>query len=210
MLKWHLILTIHTKTGGSQCTSHRRVTIFIFLHGPPVTLSGRADVARYTTERAEAPLKREDADVCAAVRAVEQVAAQTGAAVRLLRLLLDDGRGTARFGTAGTHAVTAAVNAARCRQEGGAALDGGHGADDALLRRVKVTHTLITGVLSALIRVILLQLLTELLQQLLHTGQLGLKVGNLRGASYYCADEEEKQKAQLVMEESAEHHIRDK
>lgn len=166
-----------------------------------MTLSGRADVACYPAERVEAPLKREGADVRAAVRAVEQVAAQTGAAVRLLRLLLDDGRGTARFGAAGAHAVSAAVHASRCRQEGGAALDGGHGADDALLRRVEITQTRVAGVLDALVRVILLQLLAELLQQLLHTGQLRLKIGNLRGATDACTGEEEKQKAQLVMEE---------
>lgn len=162
-------------------TSHRGVTIFILLvllQRPPVTLSRRADVTRYAAEGAEAALKRERADVRAAVRTVEQVAPQS--TVRLLRLrlrlrmLLDDGRGAARLSAAGAHTVPSAVHAARCRQEGGAKLDGGHGADDALLRRVEVAQTRVAGVLRALIRVILLQLLAELLQQLLHTGQFGL------------------------------------
>lgn len=123
-----------------------------------MTLSRRADVACYPTEGAETPLKRECADVRAAVRAVEQVAAQSTAAVRLLlRLLhLNDGRGAARLGAAGAHAVPAAVDAARGRQEGSAALDGGHGADDALLRRVEVAQARVAGVLRALIRVVLL------------------------------------------------------
>lgn len=139
-----------------------------------MTLSRRADVTRYPAEGAEAALKRECADVRAAVRTVEQVAPQSSVWLLLLLLLLDDGRGAAWLSAAGAHAVPPAVHTARCRQKGGAALDGGHGADDALLRRVKVAQTRVAGVLRALIRVILLQLLAELLQQLLHTGQFRL------------------------------------
>lgn len=114
---------------------------------------------------AEALLWSEGADVFTPVGAVEQVAAE--AVSGLPHVLLDHRHGAVRVGAAGVQAVLPGVHPVRGQEKSGPLLDGGLGAYDALpygaeIARAGVNHITSPG------RLVLLELLAEFLQQLLH------------------------------------------
>lgn len=130
--------------------------------------------------RTEAFLRSEGADIFVPVGAIEQVAAET--LPGLPRVLLDHRHGAVRLGAAGVQAVLPGVHAPRGQQEGGPLLDGGFGLDDALPDGVEVAHTRVNHV-AYLVRLVLLELLAEFFQQLLHPWYFGFEVWYRQRAS---------------------------
>ena len=128
--------------------------------------------------RAESRLRGEGAHASPPVGAVEQVTPE--AVAGLPRLLLHHRHGAVRLGAAGVQAVHPGEHPLRGHEERGPLLDGGPGADDALPDGAEVARARVDPVGRA---VLLLQLLPELLQQILHAGDLRLQVGDGRGAA---------------------------
>lgn len=120
--------------------------------------------------RGEALLRRERADMFVPVGAVEQVAVEALPGLPLV--LLHHRHRAVRLGAAGVQAVLPGEHPVRGQQEGGPLLDGGLGLDDALADSVEVAHAGV-GHVACLVRLLLLELLAELLQQLLHSGYFG-------------------------------------
>lgn len=113
----------------------------------------------------EALLRSEGAHVFIPVGAIEQVAVE--AVPGLPQVLLDHRNGAVRVRAAGVQTVLPGEHPVRGQQEGGPLLDGGLGPDDALTDGVEVAHAGV-GHISCLVRLVLLELLAEFLQQLFH------------------------------------------
>lgn len=116
--------------------------------------------------RGEALLRSERADIFIPVGAVEQVAAETASG--LPQVLLDHRHGAVRVGAAGVKAVLPGVHPVRGQKERGPLLDGGLGPDDALPYGVEIAHARVNHIASPAVRLVLLELFAEFLQQLLH------------------------------------------
>lgn len=138
----------------------------------------------------EAFLRREGAHVLTPVSAVKQVATETVTGLPLV--LMEHRQGAVRLGAAGVHAVLPGVHPVRGQQEGGSLLDGVLGPDDALLRGAEVAHA---GVhhFTCPVSLVLLELLAEFLQELLHPGYFGFQVRDRRGPSVDAAKGEQQQ-----------------
>lgn len=140
------------------------------LRGPSGgSAGGNRDVSLRCVRRAavggEALLRSKGADIFIAVGAVEQVTVE--AVPGLPQVLLDQRHGAVRLRAAGVHTVLRGVHPVRGQQEGGPLLDGGLGPDDALPHGGEVAHTGVSPI-ACPVRLVLLELLAELLQQLLH------------------------------------------
>lgn len=133
-------------------------------------------------ERGEALQLRERADVLAPVGAVEQVAVEVRAGLPPL-LLLHHRHRAVGLRAARVQALLPGAQSLRRQQEGGPLLDGGLGLDDAFADPVEVARARVVARVARLERLLLLQLLTELLQQLLHAGYFGFEIGYGRGAA---------------------------
>ncbi|EAW47780.1 hCG2030094, partial [Homo sapiens] len=131
------------------------------------------------------------ADVAAARRAVEEVAAEHGCRGRGAPGQLHHGHGAARLGAAGRHALPPAPHGRRRPQEAGTRRQGVLGADDgvrhcAVAAAARARAVLLGAAaraqlqLQLLLRPLLLQLPAELLQQLLHARQLRVQFGQRR------------------------------
>ena len=110
----------------------------------------------------------------APVGAVEQVAAET--VPGLPQVLLHHRHGAVGLRAAGVQAVPPGEHPVRGRQEGGPLLDGGLGPDDALPDGVEVSHTRVHHIALRPVRLVLLELLAEFLQELLHAGYFGFQI----------------------------------
>lgn len=110
-------------------------------------------------------MRREGADMFVPVGAVEQVAFE---ALPGLPLVLPDHRHVAvRLRAAGVQTVLPGEHPVWDQQESGPLLDGGLGLDDAVPEAAEVAHAGV-GDAADLVRLFLLELLAEFLQQLLN------------------------------------------
>lgn len=155
--------------------------LVLLLSGPPGRGGCSREVAqslcavRGPTVGCESLLRSEQTHVFAPVGAVEQVAADPIPAP--LHVLLHHRQRAVRFPAAGVQTVPPAVQGLRSQQEGGPQLDGVSGPDDTLPDGVVVAQA---GVDSRILSAS--ELLTELLQQLLHPGDLRFQIRDGRGA----------------------------
>lgn len=152
-----------------------RLTLRVSLPGPSV--SGlRGSTGRWSRQEplarvgipavgVEAELRSEGADVLVPVCAVEQVALEALPGLPLV--LLHRRHGAVRLRAAGMQTVLPGVHPVGDQQERGPLLDGGLGLDDAVPDGAEVAHAGV-GAAAELVRLFLLQMLAEFLQQLFH------------------------------------------
>lgn len=121
----------------------------------------------------EAFLRCEGADVFIHISAVKQVTVQ--AFSRPPQILLNHRHRAVRQRAAGVQTVPPGEHRLRSQQEGGSLLDGGLRPDDALLRGAEVAHAGVAYV-GRSVSLVLLELLSEFLQKLFHSGYFRFQV----------------------------------